>query len=106
MTMVYKFIRYFFFIFFFINILHAQIIYNKKNISISSIELEEYKRIYYRNFGYTPSNNESIKNLVLIKKVISYYEEIDKNILKLLDQKINIKREDPNSLFELNSKLI
>ena len=100
--MVYKFIRYFFSIFFFINILSAQIIYNKKDISISSIELEEYKRIYNINYGYTPSNNESIKNLVLIKKVISYYEENDKDILKLLDQKINIKREDPNSIFELN----
>ena len=100
--MVYKVIKFFFLIFFFIDILSAEIIYNKNNISITKIELEEYKIIYKRNYDVILTNNQSIKNLVLLKKVIKFYEENDPEILNLIDEKITIKENDPNILIDLN----
>ena len=99
--MAYKLIRYFFLIFFFINTLSAEIIYNKNNILITKIELEEYKKIFKQNNGLIPSNNQSIKELVLLKKVISFYEEKNPEVLKLIDEKISIKEDDYNSLIDL-----
>lgn len=100
--MVYKVIKLFFSLFFFIDILSAEIIYEKNNISITKIELEEYKVIYNNNYDIILSDNQSIKNLVLLKKVIKFYEENDPEILKLIDEKITINENDQNILIDLN----
>ena len=54
-----------------IKIGYTNIIYDKNEIIITEIELNNYKELYRNNFGSNISNNKAIKDIVLIKKTIS-----------------------------------
>ena len=73
-------IRLFIFIFLVnINISHSNIIYDKNEITISSIELNKYIDLYKSNYGNNISKNKALKNIVLIKKQLTLFLKIIMN---------------------------
>lgn len=78
-----------FFIFFFISYStnsFTKIIYEKNGITISDIELTEYKKIYIENYGVELTKNIAIKNIFLNKKIIKFLEINNPNFLLALDE--------------------
>ncbi|MFL2533750.1 MAG: hypothetical protein ACJ0RM_02205 [Alphaproteobacteria bacterium] len=73
-------------IFFQQNISIANIVYDKDNILITEIELEEFKKLYFQNKKIELEKLKAIKELVLLKKAISQLEEKQPNALKNLDR--------------------
>ena len=77
---------------------YSNVIYDKKNIIISELDLKYYKEFHYQKFEEEISSTKALKNLVIIKKVINnlkkknpdFIERIDKNISKSLREQ-NIK---------------
>ena len=68
--MVYKLLILIFFLG--IKIGYTNVIYDKNEIVITEIELNNYKELYKNNFGTDISNNIAIKNIVLIMKTIRF----------------------------------
>ena len=82
-------IRLFIFIFLVnINISHSNIIYDKNEITISSIELNKYIDLYKSNYGNNISKNKALKNIVLIKKTIDSLFKNNHEFMEALDKKI------------------
>ena len=73
-------------IFFQQNISIANIVYDKDNILITELELEEFKKLYFQNKKIELEKLKAIKELVLLKKAISQLEEKQPNALKNLDR--------------------
>ena len=73
-------------IFFQQNISIANIVYDKGNILITELELEEFKKLYFQNKKKELKKLKAIKELVLLKKTISQLEEKQPNALKNLDR--------------------
>ena len=93
--MVYKL---FILIFFFsIKIGYTNVIYDKNEIIITEIELNNYKELYKNNFGTDISNNIAIKNIVLIMKTIRFLKINNPDFISILDQ--NIKLEYGEKIF-------
>ena len=67
--MVYKTILIFFSI---INLAFGNIIYDKNNTVITQIELDEYVKIYKLNYNFDINHNKALKNIILMKKTISF----------------------------------
>tara|TARA_A100001015_G_scaffold207381_1_gene231912 strand:- start:1923 stop:2600 length:678 start_codon:yes stop_codon:yes gene_type:complete len=92
--MVYKSIfKFLILIFFFllpIN-LYPNIIYDKNNIIITKLDLENYKQLYFENYGEHINNSNALKNIIIIKNVIEYFSKNNPNILKKLDEILNIE---------------
>ncbi len=87
--MVYKL---FILIFFFgIKIGYTNVIYDKNEIIITDIEINNYQNLYKNNFGTDISYNKAIKNIVLAKKTIIYLKKNKPDFISILDQ--NIKSE-------------
>lgn len=84
--MVYKLITLIFFIN--INIGLSNIIYDKNDIIITDIEINNYFKIYKSSFGISISKNKAIKDLVLSKKTINYLLKYNLKYISSLDQKI------------------
>ncbi len=69
---------------------YSKIIYDKKNVIISKLDLEYYKQLHYQKFEKEINDSKALKNLVVIKKVIKnlkktnpdFINQIDNNILK------------------------
>ena len=68
------------------NITLADIVYDKDNILITELELEEFKKLYLQNKKIELNKLKAIKELVLLKKTISQLEEKQPNALKNLDR--------------------
>ena len=81
-----KIIILFLILFFQQNITLANIVYDKNNILISELELEEFKKLYFQNKKIELNKLKAIKELVLLKKTISQLEEKQPNALKNLDR--------------------
>jgi len=93
--MVYKL---FILIFFFsIKIGYTNVIYDKNEIIITEIELNNYKELYKNNFGTDISNNIAIKNIVLIMRTIRFLKINNPDFISILDQ--NIKLEYGENIF-------
>ena len=93
--MVYKL---FILIFFFsIKIGYTNVIYDKNEIIITEIELNNYKELYKNNFGTDISNNIAIKNIVLIMRTIRFLKINNPDFISILDQ--NIKLEYGEKIF-------
>ena len=93
--MVYKL---FILIFFFsIKIGYTNVIYDKNEIIITEIELNNYKELYKNNFGTDISNNIAIKNIVLIMRTIRFLKINNPDFISILDQ--NIKLEYGDKIF-------
>ena len=82
---------------------YSNVIYDKNEIIITEIELNNYKELYKNNFGSNISNNMAIKNIVLIMKTISYLELNNPDFILILDQ--NIKLEYGDKIFN-NQELL
>ena len=74
--------------FFQLNITLANIVYDKGNILITELELEEFKKLYFQNKKKELNNLKAIKELVLQKKTISKLEEKQPNLIITLDKLI------------------
>jgi len=80
-----------------VNIGYTNIIYDKNEIIITEIELNNYKELYKNNFGTDISNNIAIKNIVLIRKTIRFLKKNNPDYISILDQ--NIKLEYDEKIF-------
>lgn len=89
LTMVFKtFFLFLSLIFFIISQSKANIIYDKNNILISEIELNEYLSIYYDNYGDVLTRSKAIKNIILSKKLIIFFEKNNPKFIEAIDQVI------------------
>ena len=68
------------------NITLADIVYDKDNILITELELEEFKKLYFQNKKIELKKLKAIKELVLLKKTINQLEEKQPIALKNLDK--------------------
>ena len=93
--MVYKLLILIFFLC--IKIGYANIIYDKNEIIITDVEINNYKDFYETNTGIAISDNKAIKNIVLIKKTINFFIINNPDFISLLDQ--NIKTEYSKEIF-------
>jgi len=93
LIMVYKTILIFFSI---INLAFGNIIYDKNNTVITQIELDEYVKIYKLNYNFDINYNKALKNIILMKKTISFLKKNNPNLINELDQKINSQVNENN----------
>ena len=87
--MVYKFLILFFILG--IKIGFTNIIYEKNEIIITDIDLNNYKELYKSNFGGDISNNKAIKNIVLMKRTVNFLMKNNPDFISLLDQNIKLE---------------
>ena len=83
-----KIIILFLIIFFQQNITFANIIYDKDNILITELELEEFKKLYFQNKEVDLNELKAIKELVLLKKTINQVEKKHPDALENIDRSI------------------
>ena len=76
---------------------YSNIIYDKNDILITEIEMNNYLNLYKNNFGTSISKNEAIKNIVIIKKTINFLQNNNPNFLSNLD--ILIEKEYTKEIF-------
>ena len=86
-----------------IKIGYTNVIYDKNEIIITEIDLNNYKELYKKNFGSDISNNVAIKNIVLIMKTLSFLKINNPDFFSILDQ--NIKLEYGDKIFDNQSLL-
>ena len=80
----------FIFSIFLLNInLYANIIYDKNDVVISELDLNYYKQMHYEKFNEKLNNSKALKNLVIIKNVISSLKKNNANFLNKIDQNID-----------------
>ena len=99
--MVYKLLVLIFFLG--IKIGYTNVIYDKNEIIITEIELNNYKELYKNNFGTDISNNKAIKNIVLTKRTINSLIKNNPEFISILNQ--NIKLEYGKDIFNNKSVL-
>ena len=99
--MVYKLLILIFFLG--IKIGYTNVIYDKNEIIITEIELNNYKELYKNNFGTDISNNKAIKNIVLTKRTINSLIKNNPEFISILNQ--NIKLEYGKDIFNNKSVL-
>lgn len=68
--------------------LNANIIFSKKDISISKIEFDFYKDIFNQQNNEGLNKNQIIKKIYLIKSTILFYKKNNPEILEIIDNKI------------------
>ena len=66
----------------------SEIIYDKNNLIITNIDLNNYKKIYKNNYNLEIDNNNALKDLVLINNLIRYFEKFNKEFLNQIDSQI------------------
>ena len=86
LTMAYKFLTIAMILVF--NLSYSEIIYDKNNITISQIELNEYHKMFEENYNINLSKNDLLKRIVLMKKIIKDLKIRDKEFLKQVDQNL------------------
>lgn len=87
-----------------INLSYSQIIYDKNNIAINSIELDEYINLYSEYYSKEISEHEALKNIILQKKVISSLYLNNPKFMEILDNnlKLNFSTNDFQNLTKMN----
>src|SRR6056300_222476 len=93
--MVYKLLL--LFLIFTIKIAYSSIVYEKNNILITEIDINNYLNLYKNNFGNSISKNEAIKNIVITKNTINFLQNNNSNFLSNLD--ILIEKEYTKEIF-------
>jgi len=86
--MIKKIVILFLILFFQQNITLANIVYDKNNILITELELEEFKKLYFQNKKIELNKLKAIKELVLQKKTINQLQENQPDALKNIDTSI------------------
>lgn len=100
--MVYRFFILIFFVG--IKIGYTNIIYDKNEIIITEIEINNYKNIYKSNIGTHISDNKAIRSIVLIKKTLKFLTKNNPNYIAMLDKDLELEhgKEIFNNLNILN----
>lgn len=70
------------------NLSYSEIIYDKNNITISQIELNEYHKMFEENYNINLSKNDSLKRIILMKKAIDDLKIRNEEFLKQIDQNL------------------
>ena len=78
------------------NVTLANIVYDKNNILITELELEEFKKLYLQNNKIELNKLKSIKELVLQKKTISQLKKKQPDVLESIDSFIISKFGEDN----------
>lgn len=89
--MVYKNIKLILILFFIITKANANIVYDKNNLVVTSIELENFQQVYYETYNEILSKNQAIKEIVLIKKIIEKVSISNPNAIKKIDESLELK---------------
>ena len=78
---------------------YSNIIYDKKNIVITELDLEYYKQLHYQKFESEINNSNALKTLVIVKKLIENLKMNNPDFINKIDENIfkEIKKEDINS---------
>lgn len=77
----------------------SNVIYDKNEITITNIELNEFVLLYKNNLNAQISKNEAIKKIVLIKNIVSYLSKNNPDLLNQLNNDLYL--EFGNSVFDL-----
>ena len=85
---------------FYLNLGYSNIIYDKNEITVTEIEFNEYLNIHEDFYNLIPNKNKAIKNIVLIKSTINFFEKNNKDFLIQLDN--NLIKEFGNSILEIS----
>ena len=99
--MVYRLLL--FVLIFIIKTAYSSIIYDKNDILITEIEMNNYLNLFKNNFENSISKNEAIKNIVIIKNTINFLQKNNPNYLSNLD--ILIEKEYTKEIFNDQVKL-
>lgn len=89
--MVYKNIKLILILFFIITKVDAKIVYDKNDLVVTSIELENFQEVYYENYNEILSKNQALKEIVLIKKIIEKISISNPNAIKKIDKSLELK---------------
>ena len=68
-----------------VNLLFANFVYDKNNITITNFELNDYMQLYIDNYQTKLNKNEAIKNIVLQKKTIKFLSINNSDYLNKID---------------------
>ena len=83
-----KIVILFLILFFQQNMTLGNIVYDKDNILITELELEEFKKLYFQNKKIELNKLRTIKEIVLVKKTINQLKEKYSDVLKNFDRSI------------------
>tara|TARA_Y200000002_G_C22600879_1_gene629495 strand:+ start:491 stop:1162 length:672 start_codon:yes stop_codon:yes gene_type:complete len=78
------------FLVFSINI-YGKVVYEKKDLVITDIDVKIYKELYISNYGSLIDDNNALKDLVLINNVLRYLEYNNKEFLDRIDTEITLQ---------------
>lgn len=86
------------------NFLYSQIIYDKNEIVINSIELKEYIGLYNNYYSEEISESQALKKIILQKKVISNLYFNNPKFMEILDNnlKLNFNTNDLQNLTKMD----
>ena len=90
-------------IIFITNISYSNILYDKKELIITSIDLETYIELYENYYDTQINKSNALKDLVLINNLIRNLEENNKEFLSQIDEAI-IKQNNDTSYKDSNVK--
>lgn len=72
-----------------INFAYSEILYYKEGIIISNIDINLYKDFYENSYNKEINKEKSIKDIILIKKLIQRLKNKNPSLLNRVDQQIN-----------------
>lgn len=84
----------------FFNFAHSEILYDKEGIIISNIDIHIYKEFYKNLYKNETSTEKSIKDVILIKKLIQRLKNKNPSLLERIDQQININTKNKTTYEE------
>lgn len=87
--MVTKFLFYFFFLISVCVNSYTGILYDKDNLIITDIDVEIYKQLYKNSYGADINNTNTLKDLILIKKVIKDLNNNNPEFISKIDNEIS-----------------
>ena len=79
----------------------SEVVYEKQNLVITTIDLNKYIYLYQKNYGIEIDDNNALKDLVLINNVINHLDKNNKEFLNKIDEVI-FAQNNLNSLDDMN----
>lgn len=77
---------------------YGNIIYDKENLLITSIELDDFIQIYNNNGIKILNKNDALKKYIFIKKILKKLKKNNPNLVKQIDTEINNQFGDLNEI--------
>ncbi len=77
---------------------YSNIIYDKNEISVTDLELNNYIKLYKNSFNQDLNKNKALKDIILIKNTINFLEKNNPDFISKLDE--NLKLQFKNIEFE------